>query len=174
MLLRLDELNNIRSQIMDARGDLKALIDLMVYWGALAYADGKIDVEAQLGGETEADVSRIDDVINAKIDGESMEDRVVEYFELEDYDAIMNMLNTERHRIYNTAAHDTAKKLGAKTKTWNTMQDLDVRDSHYYLDGITKGIDEEFSTIWGNSTQYPGEFGVAEEDINCRCWLTYK
>ena len=86
---------------------------------------------------------------------------------------IARVIGTDAHRIYNDAMYDQAVRNGATKKTWCTMADLRVRDSHSYLDGVTIPIDAEFYTYKGNKTQYPGQFGVAEEDVNCRCWLTY-
>ena len=47
------------------------------------------------------------------------------------------------------------------------------RDTHIYLDGVDAPIDGEFYTFKGNSAMFPGQFGVAEEDCNCLCWVTY-
>jgi uncharacterized protein with gpF-like domain len=54
------------------------------------------------------------------------------------------------------------------------MLDPRVRDSHDYLEGVTVSMDSEFFTYNGNHTYYPCQFGVPEEDINCRCWLEYR
>ena len=48
------------------------------------------------------------------------------------------------------------------------------RDTHTYLDGVVAPIDGEFYSFMGGSTQYPGQWGIAEEDVNCLCWLTYR
>ena len=45
---------------------------------------------------------------------------------------------------------------------------LRSRDTHMELSGDERGMDEAFSTINGLA-MYPGSFGVASEDINCRC-----
>ena len=55
------------------------------------------------------------------------------------------------------------------TKTWKSMKDDKVRDTHDYLDGMTVGFDEDFYTYNGDHAKYPGLFGVPEEDVNCRC-----
>ena len=53
------------------------------------------------------------------------------------------------------------------------MGDEKVRDLHDYLDGMTIPIDAEFYTYNGDHAYYPSQFGVAEEDCNCRCWVTF-
>lgn len=55
-------------------------------------------------------------------------------------------------------------------KEWLSSRDDRVRDSHIPpLDGQTVKITEDFTSNDGNQAQHPGGFGVAEEDINCRC-----
>lgn len=84
-------------------------------------------------------------------------------------DAIIRIADTEMHRIANAAALETARRDGARTKTWVTMMDDRVRDSHDYLLGQTVDIDEDFYTWDGAHAPAPGMFGVPEEDCNCRC-----
>lgn len=88
-------------------------------------------------------------------------------------DAIVRIAETESHRIANNAALDTAKYAGATKKTWATMLDDRVRESHDYLEGMTVDIDDEFYTWDGNHAPAPGMFGVPEEDCNCRCELLF-
>lgn len=52
------------------------------------------------------------------------------------------------------------------------MKDESVRDTHSELDGQMVYVTEEFTSN-GNTATCPGNFGVAEEDINCRCFLEY-
>jgi hypothetical protein len=55
-------------------------------------------------------------------------------------------------------------------KTWNTMGDDRVRDSHADIDGETVLLDEMFS----NNVDHPSDRdGEPAEVYNCRCWLTY-
>ena len=173
MLLRLDELNNLRAEIIRNKGNSEKIQDLILDYLILAFADGVTDVQNQLGGSVDFDVDRMEEVLYASIDGKTFDERVDEWIYLEDYDAIIRLAENERERVYNTSAFDTAEKLGATTKTWHTMEDNRVRMSHFYLDGVTKPLNEEFHTIWGNSGLHPGGFNSADDDINCRCWLTY-
>ena len=46
-------------------------------------------------------------------------------------------------------------------------------DSHFWLEGVSAPIDGEFYNWKGERTMYPGEWGIAEEDVNCLCWLTF-
>ncbi len=71
------------------------------------------------------------------------------------------------------AAAGAAIKLAAKkgqTKTWVTMGDDRVRDTHQEVEGETRGIDEPFSI--GGGMQFPGDpKGPGEETVGCRCTL---
>lgn len=171
MLLRLDELNSLQSDIERYLGNKSKITDLMLDWLALAYADGKTDVEDQLRGETDIPVGRIQEVIYAEVGGKTAFERLED--DLDSIEDLFLLFENERQRVYNTAGHDTAENLGAKYKTWHTMLDNRVRDSHEYLEGMVKPMNEPFYTYNGNSAMYPRSFGEASEDINCRCYVTY-
>ena len=171
MLLRLDELNALRTDIERYRDNPKKLRDLMDDWLSLAYADGKTDVEDQLRGETNRSIERIMDVMYAEVGGKTAYDRIED--DLDSIEDLYLLFENERQRVYNTAANDTAEDLGAKFKTWHTMLDNKVRDTHDYLEGMTKPMNEPFYTYTGDSAMFPQDFGDAANNINCRCWLTY-
>lgn len=174
MLLRQDELNNLKGNLARYKGDLNKINELLYDWQLLAYSDGKTDAEQQLGKSVNTDLGHIESTINAKVGGKTAVQRTKEYFYLEDYEAIINAFENERKRIYNIASFNAAKELEAETKTWHCMMLPESRDTHIYLDGIEKPIDEYFSTYNGDSALYPRGFGEAEEDINCLCYLTFK
>lgn len=79
---------------------------------------------------------------------------------------------TEAHRIREEASQDArveAKAKGADiVKQWDATMDNKTRDSHRRLDGQIREVDEPFE-IDGRKAMYPGGFGIAEEDCNCRC-----
>lgn len=66
----------------------------------------------------------------------------------------------------NLAAYQISGLVDAKE--WLSVQDDATRESHSDLDGQQRGIREAFDA-GAHSTQGPGLFGIAEEDINCRC-----
>lgn len=171
MLLRLDELNSLQSDIERYLGDKSKITDLMLDWLALAYADGKTDVEDQLRGETDIPVGRIQEVIYAKVGGKNAFERLED--DLDSIEDLLLLFENERQRVYNTAGNDTATELKAKFKTWHTMLDDRVRDTHDYLEGMVKPMNEPFYTYNGNSAMYPRSFGEPSEDIGCRCYCTY-
>lgn len=79
---------------------------------------------------------------------------------------------TEGHRIHQEAAADAqqkAKDAGADVvKQWDSTLDKRTRTTHQRLDGQLRELDEPFE-INGHKAMYPGGFGIASEDINCRC-----
>ena len=173
MLTRNDELNTLITDIEQLKGNPGQIKDKMLDFLILAFADGMHDVESQLNSTATFDVNRMEEVIYQPIDGMTVDDRVDQWIYLEDYEALKRLAESERERVYNTSAYDTATQLGAKSKTWHTQLDNRVRDTHDYLEGMTKPLNEEFHTYNGDSAQHPGGFGIASEDINCRCYLTY-
>lgn len=55
-------------------------------------------------------------------------------------------------------------------KTWIATFDDRVRDSHADAHGQTVGLDDDFQ-VGNGSGPAPGQIGVPEEDINCRCTM---
>ncbi len=89
----------------------------------------------------------------------------------------MRIARTEGHRIQNQAQMDTitrAKEKGADVvKQWNSTLDSRTRPTHMILDGQIREIDDYFE-VNGHRAQYPGGFGVASEDIHCRCCMSQR
>lgn len=81
---------------------------------------------------------------------------------------------TESHRITNEATFDAqhkAKYKGADiAKQWDSTIDKKTRPHHTQLDGQIRELDEPFE-VAGQKAMYPGGFGIASEDIHCRCAL---
>jgi len=79
---------------------------------------------------------------------------------------------TEAHRIQCKAALDMQYKAKAKgadvVKQWDSSLDGNTRENHRRLDGQIREIDEPFE-VDGMKAMQPGGFGIASEDINCRC-----
>jgi len=76
---------------------------------------------------------------------------------------------TEIVRASNFATEEAFLQAGVTEKEWLATQDDRTRDSHAEMDGQKVPVGEDFVSPDGYSAQYPGDFGVAEEDINCRC-----
>ena len=94
--------------------------------------------------------------------------------DITDPEKLKTMIECEANRCFNSGVIEAVKGTKGVMKTWETMGDERVRISHDYLEGMTIPSDEEFVTIGGASAQAPGMFGEADQDCNCRCWLSVK
>ena len=182
-ILPFDELNivsdDIRAKIAKTDGKLvkadeEDIIDELLDLFLLAYATGNGVTNDNLSSFWKPTVDEVMDTVDAKVAGKTWEERVREYAENGGTaDDIVRIAETETHRIANEAALNTAKKAGATSKTWATMLDDRVRETHDYLEGITVGINDEFITFDGDSALAPGMFSLAENNVNCRCELIF-
>jgi hypothetical protein len=182
-ILPLDELNRLNAEIRTRFGDsqlpqskadeedvINELLDLFL----LAYAMGNSVTNSNLSSDWMPPVDEVMKVVDAKVADKTWRERVEEYFANGGTGAdIARIADTEMHRIANTAALDTAKKAGATSKTWVTMLDDRVRETHDYLEGMTVDIDEDFYTYDGDHASAPGLFELAENNVNCRCELMF-
>ena len=176
--LDFDELNKLVE--LQWNEDKSGVSDVVESLLILAYQKGYNDVQEMLDYFFYDDISveSLRDAINKKTEGLTPLERVEHYVENGTLSDIQKVVTTECHRIYNHSANDTSKRVGEEsgliiTKTWVTMSDPKVRDTHDYLDGMTVRLNDYFYTYNGDFTEYPGQFGVASEDINCRCWINY-
>lgn len=84
----------------------------------------------------------------------------------------MRIARTEGARINQESRFDAmhkAKESGADlVKEWDSTLDGRTRPTHRKLDGQIREIDEPFE-VDGKTAQHPCGFGIASEDINCRC-----
>lgn len=145
-----------------------AILDYLIY----AYVMGVQSANDDMGTSVSADTGQMDEAIYADIAGKNWEQRVTEYAEQGDVESIMRVVDTEMHRDASEGADNTARKAGATKKTWQTMEDDRVRDPHWWLQGVTVGIDERFYSD-GDSARYPGDFERADMNVRCRCAVTY-
>lgn len=153
------------------------LEDMLVY----AFASGISDVDTQLSFDRamrDSDSARIlRESLDYKVAGKSTIERIGEHIEENSLPKMLVLVDTEVHRIYNTAMLEEAKALAAShdvavMKTWHTMEDERVRQSHYWLDKVSVLLDDDFYT-YDDFAPAPGMFDLAENNVNCRCWLTY-
>lgn len=118
--------------------------------------------------------------------GKNWEQRITEYLDDENgtVDDVIRVVDTDMHRIYNDSilnvgerAEDEEPEDGGVVKptvmkTWQTMLDDRVRDTHEYLEGMTIPVNRRFYTYDGDSARYPGDFSNPANVINCRCRIS--
>ena len=181
-IMPFDELNAFKAALpayfqdgkIRSEEDLEDIIDELLDIFLLAYAQGLAYTNAELASEVEPSLDDVMRVVDREVAGKTWRERVRDYFASGGTEEdIARIAETEAHRDSNEAAYEAAKKAGATSKTWRTMEDDRVRDTHFWLDGVSAPIDGEFYNYKGESTQFPGQWGIAEEDVNCRCWVTY-
>lgn len=184
-IMPFDELNKVKAALpryFDSYGKMKkskedydSLLDMLEDLFFLAYANGAESTNLSLSSDVEPTMDEMLNVVDRKIAGKTWRDRVQEYYDNGGtLDDIVRIAETETHRDANAGAYDAAKKAGATEKVWHCMMLPTSRDTHIYLNGVSAPIDGEFYSFNGGSTKYPGEWGIAEEDVNCLCWLTYR
>lgn len=86
---------------------------------------------------------------------------------------------TEGHRVTSESEMDcmqAAKNKGADVaKEWISTLDSVTRQTHVELDGQIRELEEYFVIpSSGAKAMYPGGFGIACEDINCRCCMNQR
>lgn len=111
-----------------------------------------------------------------------------------DYKKAIRITRTETHRVREAGNLDAATSVQEAVdkgnvpvkmiKVWKTMRDERVRPAkskgknrkydHRKMEGVSVPIDEEFTLPSGAKTMAPGQSGVAGEDINCRCYMSYE
>lgn len=153
------------------------LEDLIVYAfvSGIGQTDVQLDFDRALSEAESASVLRT--ALDHKSAGKTLADRVEEHINENSLPKMLILADTEIHRAYNEGMLAEAHKIGCANglsvqKTWHTMEDERVRESHYWLDQLTLPIDMSFC-IYNDSALAPGMFSTAEENVNCRCWLTY-
>ena len=179
-----DELNAFKEQLpihFDESGHIRSakdeedIIDEMLDLFLLAYANGVNSVNQDFNTDIMPEIDTVMETVDRRIADKTWRERVHDYFlsggTIGD---IIRIAETETHRDSNEAAFVTASRAGAKEKVWHCMMLPTSRDSHIFLDGVTAPIDGEFYSFRGGSTLFPGQWGIAEEDCGCLCWLTYQ
>mgnify|MGYP000874387456 CR=1 FL=1 len=105
--------------------------------------------------------------------GESIDDlavRVEDVFDEADTTRAEAIARTEVVGNSNWATFEAQKVSGVVSKRrWVATRDGRTRETHLALDGAVVGMNERFTSSSGASADYPGGFGVAAEDIQCRC-----
>ena len=176
---KLDELNVIVLESWYASKKKKDIVDDFFSMLLEAYLLGIDHASEMVDQVIILDPDRMEEVIYLKIEGMTFEDRAERHIERGDIAALQTLAESEYHRVYNTAVADGAEEYAKETgkpvaKTWHTMMDDRVRDTHIDLEGQTIPMAERFFANDGDSALYPGGFSNADNNVNCRCWLTYR
>ena len=158
-----------RKPALNADELIDEVADLLV----LDFVYGTAAAAEMLGVEIAPDMDDMRKSIEKRIDDKDFRDRIREYAPQGDAEAIVRVIDTDSTRVFNEGIVSAARKVGATTKTWQTMMDDRVRDAHMVLQDVTIPLDADFYTD-GDHAPAPGQFNEAYLNCGCRCWLTVK
>lgn len=167
----------------DRMDEILELLILSYLYGNEAANDMlyRTEIETRMQSETETvrivpiDTDSMNGSVFRDIAGENWEQRVSDYYDSEDgtADDVIRVLDTDSHRIYNDAIEDVGERSSGRIyKTWETMLDDRVRDTHEWLQSVRVPLNERFYTFDGDSARYPGDFTLPQNNINCRCRIS--
>lgn len=157
-LLTLSKVNNVLENRANEEDEIE---DLLI----IAYSFGVDQANSDLSIQSKLNLKEMKSAIDKKTAGETFRERLQTTTDVE------RLARTEAHRVFNQAILDIGMENGAKTKTWVTMGDQLVRDTHDYLEGMTVPIDKAFYTFDGDSAMFPSDFQLAQNNVNCRCYI---
>lgn len=184
-ILAFDEINALMATSYaqadrdDIQKRVQQIADDLLSFLIKAYKEGIRAASIMLAYDLTVDTDKMYDAIYAVIDGKDFEDRVITYILADDLAGLQMLAESEYHRVYQTAVNDGAYQFQEEgnfgiEKTWHTLLDNLVRDTHRYLEGMTVALEEEFYTYDGDHARFPGDFGNAANNVHCRCYLTYR
>jgi SPP1 gp7 family putative phage head morphogenesis protein len=101
---------------------------------------------------------------------QELRDELRSHFDRKSAGWATRIARTETATLYNFGAEEAMKEANVPAKMWISARDDDVRESHRMVDGTVVPITGDF-VLAGGSGPRPGEIGVPEEDINCRCTI---
>lgn len=172
--------------------DRKRIDDTIFALITMGYVYGIEVAGLDLETDIPASGERMFSVANTPTKGETFRDRInthIDQYEAtadSDPNAAQTLIErlsvvaeTETHRTINTGSLDGAEEYAeghpnvTVLKTWITAGDERVRDSHDFLEGATVPLNARFYSFDGDSAMYPGDFMLAENNVNCRCILRY-
>lgn len=190
-----DELNRLSAELRETfatnmqKEERKEIIDEVLDILILSYVFGTDDANEMLETEEPVIERELDDSVSKTVAGRTWVERINDYIDNGTADDIIRVAETDSHRIYNEAIYNVGEKVNEQVKlaqsttsslvpttstiykTWECMMLPSSRDQHIWLDGTKIPFDQKFYTYTGASAYRPGEFGEAENDVNCLCRL---
>lgn len=180
LLSEFEQLNAVSNAYRGKAVD-EDLIESIVMYLIFMYLNG-FDATALMLRESadEPTAAEISKSVYADVGGKDVDDRLRELLGMTFEDAegkLDDIIRSDGHRLYVLGQAALARAVSEKgirlKKKWDTTMDGKERRTHHKLDGVEKDVGEVFETYLGNKAQAPGQFGVPEEDCNCRCILRY-
>lgn len=174
LALKFDELNTLTTMLSYGGFDKDYARQLFRDCLEDAYIEGFASAEYMLQQEEDIEDDLLFFALEKEYDGESIYTKFDDYYEQNDAEKLKVLVESEFHRVYSQGGLDMAEATGRDVyKTWQTMQDDRVRETHDYLEGMTIPVKEKFKTLDMDEADAPGGFTLPENNVNCRCWLSY-
>jgi len=174
LALKFDELNTLTTMLSYGGFDKDYARQLFRDCLEDAYIEGFASAEYMLNQEEDIEDDLLFFALEKEYDGESIYTKFDDYYEQNDAEKLKVLVESEFHRVYSQGGLDMAEATGRDVyKTWQTMQDDRVRETHDYLEGMTIPVREKFKTLDMDEADAPGGFTLPENNVNCRCWLSY-
>lgn len=179
-MLKFDEINKLTElkleEVAGREDRNEELTDFILYLLIEAIKDAVEDTEDMLEYILASNLSleTMDSIIYEPIDGKTFEERVGGSDK-----ELKRLIETESHRVYTSAQMETARQIQKESgmninKTWVTMKDNRVRETHEPLEGITIPLEDKFVSYDGDEAYQPGGFSRPDNNINCRCYLQFE
>ena len=123
---------------------------------------------AELAGNIrQAFVRTVAEGVTARETWDELRLRIVKEFGTMKESRSATIATTETTRLYNTGGQAFREVNELEQKQW-VCSFVNSRETHMTADGQVVGNDQDF-VVGAGSGPYPGEIGLAEEDINCNC-----
>lgn len=168
---------------------LKIVHSAVSHFGSLAMADadaGVFDVDTKpvqdfmenYGGERITGINRTSQKRIRKILTQAVKDGktttqiatiIADKFDQWSAGRAYVIADTEVTRASSFGSWQGMKQAKVEQKEWLAVSDKHTRDTHASLNGTIVDVDDPFISKSGALAMFPGDFGVAEEDVNCRC-----
>lgn len=170
--LSFDEINGFVRTSLDGSDTLDEFITSIDGLLAGAYKEAVAGLNKEMDANYGIDYLIMNEIMNRKIDGKTYRDRIKDH---DTVGGLVTLVDSEYVRVINETRHELIKDEPGIKKTWRTMKDDRVRDTHDYLEGRTcSSVMRKFYTYDGDSALFPHGFSKAENNVNCRCWCEYK
>lgn len=174
LALKFDELNTLETMLSYGGFDKDYARQLFRDCLEDAYIEGFASAEYMLQQEEDIEDDLLFFALEKEYDGESIYEKFVDYYENGDSEKLKVLMDSEFHRVYSQGGIDMATETGRPVmKTWVTMADDRVRETHDYLEGMTIPLNEKFRTLDMDEALAPGGFTLPDNNCNCRCLLSY-
>jgi hypothetical protein len=161
------EITKSDSSTLQAADVEDEVLDLLI----MSYVFGTNAANEMMGTDYPPNMDEMRETIEEKVAGKNYKERISEHIDEGRPDLIGAVADTDSVRVYNEAILKLGAKAGARNKTWHTMMDERVRDTHSPLEGISVPLDAYFYTWDEDRALAPGGFEKAQNNVNCRCIL---